>query len=613
MDTLTASFHFLRPWWLLAILPACVITFVLWKRQVATSNWRNVIDPSLLDHLLEKRQGSRQVLPLIMLLITWILACVAIAGPVWEKLPQPVRKKESALVIIQDLSLSMYATDLEPDRLTRSRRKLLDLLNKRKEGSTALIVYSGNAHIVAPLTDDSKTIASMVPALSPAIMPSYGSNCAEAVELALELFHQSAVTAGKILILTDEIVKEDGQNIIDMVANTNFPLSIIGVGTEEGSPIPTSEGFLKDTNDTIVVPRLPKSYLKKLARQCGGRYSDILLTDQDIDFVLASNQASSDSYRQVERQFDQWREQGPWLVLFILPVALLAFRRGWIFMAVFFLLLSYNDAHAFSWKDIWLNKNQQAAKAFRDGRHQQAAELFESKPWKGAAAYRAGQYDNAVEAFAELNDADSHYNRGNSLAGSGRLQEAIMAYEEALKLNPGMEDAEFNKNLVTEMLRQQQNEKKQDQQQQDQDRQEDDRASGEKGDSPDKTNDQSAQKQEKSETGQSNKFQEKSAENEQERQRREPSQADPQNEAAHAEDLKQQHTEEDINEDISEKNGDSSSAAQQENSSLSDEEQQSLQQWLRQIPDDPGGLLRRKFRYQYQTRKKKTNQGNKIW
>ena len=186
------------------------------------------------------------------------------------------------------------------------------------------------------------------------------------------------------------------------------------------------------------------------------------MTDQDIDFVLASNQASSDSYRQVERQFDQWREQGPWLVLFILPVALLAFRRGWIFMAVFFLLLSYNDAHAFSWKDIWLNKNQQAAKAFRDGRHQQAAELFESKPWKGAAAYRAGQYDNAVEAFAELNDADSHYNRGNSLAGSGRLQEAIMAYEEALKLNPGMEDAEFNKNLVTEMLRQQQNEKKQD-------------------------------------------------------------------------------------------------------------------------------------------------------
>ena len=185
MLTSYAEFHFLRPWWLLAIIPAVLLVAALWRQYAQSSLWNRAIDPTLLPHLLDSKLSKQQSWPLAVLLLAWILAAISMAGPAWEKLPQPVQKKEDALVIIQDLSLSFYAQDLSPNRLTRAQHKLTDILEKRQEGTTALVVYSGDAHTVAPLTDDTRTIAAMVPALSPAIMPGYGSNLPDAVELRL--------------------------------------------------------------------------------------------------------------------------------------------------------------------------------------------------------------------------------------------------------------------------------------------------------------------------------------------------------------------------------------------------------------------------------------------
>ena len=183
-----SEFHFLRPEWFYGLIPAVLLFALLKTRAGLTSNWTKTIDAALLPYLMERSGEGIQRTPFYLLLITWALMITALAGPVWEKTPQPVHTKEDALIIVLDLSFSMYAVDIKPNRITRARQKLLDILQLRDEGVTGLIVYAGDAHVVSPLTDDTNTIASMVPSLSPDIMPIYGSAFAPALELALQMF-----------------------------------------------------------------------------------------------------------------------------------------------------------------------------------------------------------------------------------------------------------------------------------------------------------------------------------------------------------------------------------------------------------------------------------------
>src|SRR5690606_7644966 len=114
--------------------------------------------------------------PLLGLLGLWTLAIVALAGPVWQKIPQPVERNTEALVICWDLSPSMLAEDVKPSRPLRSRLKLIDLLQARTDGQIALIAYSAEAYTVTPLTDHRETLINLLPALSPTTLPSIGSN-----------------------------------------------------------------------------------------------------------------------------------------------------------------------------------------------------------------------------------------------------------------------------------------------------------------------------------------------------------------------------------------------------------------------------------------------------
>jgi Ca-activated chloride channel family protein len=605
------EFHFLRPLWLLAIIPAVLLVAALWRQRSQASLWNRAIDPTLLPHLLDSKLGRQQSWPLAVLLAAWILAAIGMAGPVWEKLPQPVQKKEDALVIIQDLSLSFYAQDLSPNRLTRAQHKLIDILEKRKEGTTALVVYSGDAHTVAPLTDDTRTITAMVPALSPAIMPSYGSNLPAAVELALGLFKETAVSRGSIVLLTDEVSEKDVAAVTDLLDGSNTTLSIIGVGTEEGGPIPKSDGgFWKDEQGTIIVPRMNRALLQELATNNRGRYSDIQLTDKDIDYILAATPAfpKEDEYRHIEREFDQWQEEGVWLLLLVAPVALFAFRKGWVLGIVLALCLWSQESYAFGWDDLWLRKDQQAVRAMESQNHKKAAELFRSPQWKGVASYRAGNFEAAAEAFHESEKADSHYNRGNSLAKMGKYDEALNAYDKALQLNPDMADATFNRELIEQLLQQQKQQNQGEEgepsrDQQDHGEQQDGQQAADQG----QQGDQQQGEPQKDATRSGEEQEESKAAQQQDQQRDKEKKSGVQNET-------QQLSQED-------NNGEQGDADQQSLSredtaeQLDAEQQQALEQWLRQIPDDPGGLLRRKFEYQSQRNRgqRSVEPHGKIW
>lgn len=588
--TLFTDFHFLRPLWLLALIPALIFFFSLWRVNSAVSAWDKAIDQSLLPFLLDRSKNAAQRTPLLLLFSCWMMAIIALAGPVWEKLPQPVQKREDALVIVLDLSLSMFANDHTPSRIDLAKRKLRDILALRDEGQTALVVYAGDAHAVTPLTDDTITISALVPSLSPNIMPLFGSNPAPAIELAIGLLDDVEAARGKILLMTDGISGFDEELTINqLMEDTDYELLVMGIGTEEGAPIRTSDGgYLTDNNGQQVVARLNRNLLESLASRSGGRYHDIQLADSDLIHLLTEvNLLDEESLSDVEEEFDVWYEAGPWLLLLVLPLAAFSFRRGWLFamalVTVSGTFMPAQQVQAIEWADFWKTPDQRGAEAFAAEQHEAAAILFEDQAWQGAAAFRAENYEAAIASFSTENTADSNYNRGNALAHSGNFAEAIAAYDLALSIDPDHADALHNKEIVEQLLEQEQSE------------------NGEEQDG-EQSQDESAE----------------SSESESEQQDEQSEQEDQESQEGNQD---QEQQEQQQNAPPEEQEGSESNSEQNTPSETSNEEfeeQQALEQWLRRIEDDPGELLRRKFRYQYRQRQlngtsNSIRAGGQIW
>ncbi|MCB1672501.1 MAG: VWA domain-containing protein [Gammaproteobacteria bacterium] len=581
------EFHFLRPLWLLALIPVVLFLAALWRINSSVSAWDRAIDKSLLPFLLDRSRNAAQGTPLALLAGAWILSVIALAGPVWEKLPQPVQQREDALVIVQDLSLSMFAPDHVPNRLDLAKRKLRDILDQRDEGQTALVVYAGDAHAVTPLTDDAVTIAALVPSLSPNIMPLFGSNPGAALDVAISLLNDIEASRGRILLITDGIAGfAEEQMLAEKMAETDYELLIMGVGTEEGAPIRTSDGgFLTDVNGETVIPTLNRNVLESLANRTGGRYHDIQLSNADINYLLADSPFFDETLSEVEEEFDIWYEAGPWLMLLIVPFAALSFRRGWLFgLALLFTLTGTltptRQAQAWEWRDLWQTSDQQGAKAMEAENFEDAAGLFENRNWQGAAMYRSENYESAIAAFSSDISADGHYNRGNALALTGNYEQAIAAYDEALELQPDHADALHNKEIVEQLLQEQESQE---------------------GESEGENSEQ--QQQEGSEQEQEN--QDNSDQQQQESQ-----------EGNQDQEQQQQQQQQPEEQEGSESNSEQNTPSEETNEQF--EEQQSLEQWLRRIEDDPGELLQRKFRYEYRQRQlngtaNNLQSGEQIW
>ena len=586
-----ADFHFIRPFWLLALLPYLVILVLLVRKKLAQGNWSTVCDAALLPYLLEEKAVSQNRLPLITAAIACLLIIIALAGPTWERLPSPVFRNDSALVIALDLSLSMDAADIKPTRLIMARYKISDILKRRKDGQTALLVYAGDAFTVTPLTNDTDTIDSQLSALNTDIMPSQGSNTAVVLEKAVDVFKQAGLQKGRILLVTDGV---DVDKTLDTVKSLDkYSLSILGVGTKDGAPIALPEGgFLKDDQGTIVVPKLNTNDLALLAQSGKGVYQTITNNDADIQTLLHSLEKSEQMQVGNEKDnllLDQWAEKGPWLLLLALPLAALSFRKG---ILIFVLILPLpKNSYALEWQDLWHSKNQQAQQAFQKQEYAKAAEQFENQDWKAAAYYKAGDYAKALESLKNSQSANSAYNLGNALAQSGQLQEALKAYQKALSVNPNDADAVHNKEVVEKELEKQKQQKNDQQQSKDRSSQ----------NNQDKQSDQQSEQQKKSEDKPEQKPEQKPSEKQQSEQQQK------------AEDQNKDH------EQKQEAEQDKNTAKPQAKEPLpikpepTDEQQQANEQWLKRIPDDPSGLLKRKFKYQYGQRGGQNNRNIDQW
>ncbi len=611
METIISEFHFLRPLWLLAVPLVWWMVFMLRKKWWQKGDWDREVDSHLLEFLATSpSQHKRKLLPWVMCLAGTLLL-LSLAGPAWQKKPQPLIKKSQARVLVLDLSFSMLATDVKPTRIDRVRFKLEDLLNNFSEGETALVGYAGEAFVISPLTHDANTISSLLPGLHPNIMPVPGSRADLGVELASDLLSRSIGSQGHIILVTDGI-EESEISAIKNASGTN-EFSILAVGTEAGSPIALKAGgFLKDRNGAIVIPKLNLKPLSKLANQVNGELTLLSPDDRDVNQIIAA-ETSEGSYTEDEqkRTSDKWNEEGPWLLLIVLPLTAMLFRRGilfsigLIFLPAFFALP--DTVMAFSWGDLWLRPDQQATELFHQGETDYASKLFEDNEWKATAAYRSGDYEKAAEQFAKKDNTRANFNRGNALAFAGRLQAAIDSYEKVLSVNPQHKDAKFNKKLVEDLLKKQ-NKSQQNKEQQGQQKNQQDQSS------------ESTESQQKSGTEQDkNKSAEKKdsgeQQNDEEQGKNNQNGKEDQNEGS-KKDQNNNQGEVDKNENKSSDSPEQQNIASNSNPDLSPEDrskQQKLEQWLRKIPDDPGRLLRNKMKREYQRRDKKQIESKHYW
>jgi Ca-activated chloride channel family protein len=566
--------HWLRPGWLLLLPLLGWLLWRLWNRQKRVGRWQMILPSAFHSALLSGGGGRESKLPWIVLGIGWLLAVLALLGPSWQRVEQNSQRPVDPLVVMLELTPEMLAADSPPTRLEQARRKLLDLLQARSDSQTAIIVYAGSAHTLVPLSDDLATSKNLLDAIRPSIMPEAGQRADLAVRKALDLLEQGDLGQGRLLWIGSSLSEAERQGIRAAMTGRDAPaLLMLGVGTAEGAPVTQEKGgFLKDAQGGILVPRLDGPVLKDFADSMAGRYTALRLDNQDLnDLGLLDGPKSLISEGQKVR-LDRWADQGYWLLLPLLLLAGCAGRRGWLLCLPLLLMTVPQASYAFDFQDLWRRPDQQGERLLKRHHPAEAARHFQDPRWQGVALYQAGDYAGAAQRFAQGSSAVDHYNRGNALARSGELEGAIDAYAQALDRQPDFPAALANKALVEQVL-------------------------------------------ELNKTANPSETETKAETDENGNNARQGSAGDSSSSASSAPrdpdenrppEAEQNAADQEASGAGGDADGPARAAGRPAEGQVDGEQKQALEQWLRQIPDEPGELLRRKFWYEQQQHQEKT-------
>ncbi len=443
---------FLRPWWLL-LLP-CGALLAYWITRSPTDNWLRVCDARLLPALLVGAGRSRSLLTWVFIVGGWTLAVLALSGPAWDREKIQLYQSVAATIVVFDLSRSMNATDVLPSRIERARYKALELVESMAGRAIGLVAFAGDAHDVTPVSDDVATVIHLIQFLRTDIMPLQGSNASEGLRRAGDLLQGSGYQSGTVILLTDGIDRAAYGAARELRA-AGYRLSVIGVGSSVGAPVQFASGdYLRDAADELIIARVDHGSLRELAQAGGGRYQLISGEHADLQALAGDADSVLSSLDSERLETVQWRDRGAWLALALLPLAALLFRRGWLVALAWMCIAGPDAAMALEWRDLWQRPDQRAAAAVLAGEYENPS--IQAYPsWHGIARYRQADYDHAAQEFSKSADAVGHYNHGNALAWAGNLPAAIEQYRQALAFDAEFEDAKFNLDLVQQLLDQQ--------------------------------------------------------------------------------------------------------------------------------------------------------------
>ncbi|BAN27383.1 vWA domain-containing protein [Caballeronia insecticola] len=454
------AFHFLRPLWLLLLIPAALLPFAWLRRNDVRARWRNIIAPHLLAHLIVGEKTARRVQPVHALAALIALGALSVAGPTWQQERPPFDQDKAPLVIVLELARSMDAADIAPTRIERAKQKVLDLAAARKGARTGLVVFASSAHLVVPPTEDPAMLDLYVPALAPALMPRDGKNAADGLAIA-ERTLQKSEAAGTIVFMSDGFDASHTDEFLRMAKASRHQLLWLAVGTENGGPIRGANGELAmDDAGRPLTGTFDAAAIREITQAASIPLASMRADDDDIDWVQRRAQVYLEAAQEA-KIVPRWKETGYWLVLPILLIALYCFRRGWTvkWLPVVLVALAttgvHNEAHAasFEWIDLFATHDQQGRWSFEHGDYKRAAQRFDDPLWKGRAQYLAGDYPDALDTFARLDTAEAQFYIGNTLAHLKDYEGAEKAYDNALARRADFPDARANRELVQKLIK----------------------------------------------------------------------------------------------------------------------------------------------------------------
>ena len=581
MNASLQSLHLLRPEWLWALL-ALPALWALWRLRLRRSDaWQGVVDPHLLPYLIQPG-GSNVRRAAWLGALGYVIAVLALAGPSWRQVEQPLWQSQAPLVIALDLSSATLASDLPPSRLLQARAKLATLLRERKGGQVGLVAYSGDAFTVAPLTDDAANVALFLDALHPEVMPVDGQDAGRAIDAAVQLMRQAGFESGDILLLSDHAGIADRARAAEALRH-GFRVSALGLGTPAGAAY-------RDSGGQIVKARLDADSLQALTRAGGGSYRSLSSDEGDLRALGVMEPAAVEEDSTRGEKGLAWKDEGYWLLPLLMVLALFAFRRGGGFAVLLVCLLAPLSMPAQAAESsLWKRDDQR--------RHQRIEQ--------GAEAYRRGEFEAAEKSFSGIDGATAQYNLGNALAKQGRYDEAIAAYDRALRRQPGMEDAIENRKVV-DAARKRQPPKGGDEPKDGKAGKEGEDGKGNpepgKGQQDEPSQDGGQDQQPDSDKPEGSPDQESEPQNPQQQPEAPPdAQQQQAADAAQRERMEKAMAEAGRPDQTGQ---DTKEAAAAGETPQERERRQAVEAWLRRVPDDPGGLLKAKFQLEYERRQR---------
>lgn len=416
-DVFFEAFHLLRPFVLLALLPVLWICWQHRRKPAQTAPEDGPIAPHLLAALTVTGDEETRFRPIDLICLVLCLLILGASGPTWNRVPEPFAAQTAPLVVVMQVTPSMTETDVAPSRLERAKHKVTDLLQLRAGARTALVAYSGTAHLVVPMTEDPGVMQPYLEGLRPEVMPRDGRNIGAAFDLAQAMLDREDITGGVLFLLDD------------------LPASDAAALEETGAL--ASMAFLFMRPDTQTLPAVPANATS----------FTVTPDSRDIASIEAAL-ASAYARAQLTDGTQPWQDRG---ALFVWPAVFLLmfwFRRGfavrWSAVAIMLIVSAPQPAHAEDWIDWFLTPDQQGWRAFEAKEYAQAADLFEDPYLRGVALYKSGQYEPAAEAMARLETAEAAFVEGMAHIKSQSYRDGVRGFERALQIDPDHAGAQQN-------------------------------------------------------------------------------------------------------------------------------------------------------------------------
>lgn len=550
---------FLRPEYFLLLIVWLPLAYFLIKKKQEISRWRSVIAPELLAALAPPSTRSRNLPWLIPLL--GLLVIIALAGPSIANGSQQTASNGN-LFILLDNSLSMSSPDVPPSRLVRAQRIINDWTRSGLFDKSSVIVYSASAHTLTPLTTDSETINTQLQAVDPFLMPQFGNQPRQAFQLLQQTLENLPRTANHLLWLTDDVDQAD----VAGIAEFDMPFvskTLIPIGTEEGGvmPLPNSQGPLRDSSGNAIVTRLNNQQITQAANALGFSVGNI------------NTQPSANLFSRLDAVRAQQVGRADIGYFLLIPIALIFLWRNsqqslMVCFVISSLFIYSKPSYA---NELFQNSNQRAYEALINGDADTALNMSRRPDISAQALFDKQEFDSSAELFSQLNTADGFYNAANAKVQLGQFEEALALYEQAIELTDHQQ-ARYNKEKLEEFLQQQQQQQ------------------GEQGES---------EQQELQDNGEEN----SDGSSDQPQQGNNQSDSDnvsppaESQESENGQDTESAQNEDQNSEADGEQTGPQPNAGQQNNDARTE---QAIESVLNQLESDPGSLLQRKFRYQFQ-------------